>query len=101
MLILKREIGRGCVMAKTNHVRGYADDRDYSVPAGDWVCGKHGAANHRRGMKKGVNRANRNRQTQAIKKFLESDEYEDPKQFKVVPPSHDFTGHALYVRYGS
>lgn len=39
-------------MPKTNHERGFVDERDYRTPPGDFCRGKHGAAKDKRGEKK-------------------------------------------------
>jgi hypothetical protein len=80
-------------MPKVNHARNFKDLRDYRVPPGDWVCGKHGVANNRRGVKKGVNRANRTRERDLLHKSL-SNENIDPmlKIFKEIRPGHDYNG---------
>ena len=88
-------------MPKTNHLRNFTDERDYSVPEGDWACGKHGAANNRRGMKKGVNRVNRTRLNRVVKKLMADDETAVmPRQFKEVKAAHDHKGKSKYVTYG-
>lgn len=54
-------------MPKTNHNRNFVDERDYSVPPGDWTCGKHGAARNKRGLKKYKNSRARFKQNQQLK----------------------------------
>jgi hypothetical protein len=90
----------GVNVPKTNHNRDFIDERDYSVPAGDWACGKQGARNQRRGAKKGVNGVNRTRQTQVTNKMANGDEdIMMPVEFQEINKAHDYNGKARYVRY--
>jgi hypothetical protein len=87
-------------MPKTNHNRHFTDARDYTVPGGDWACGKHGAANQRRGAKKGINGHNRTTGNTALRYAVAHDEEFFPiKEFKRVAKAHDWNGKAIYVTY--
>lgn len=87
-------------MPKINHNRGFIDERDYTVPAGDWACGKHGAANQRRGAKKGINRRNRSIENRNLRYAVYHDEEFMPiKAYQEVKAAHDYNGKAMYVRY--
>lgn len=61
-------------MSKTNHQRNFVDTKDYSVPPGDHVNGKHGAAKKRKGYKKFLNSRNRFHQNSIIQKLSDEDE---------------------------
>jgi len=56
-------------MPKTNHRRGFKDEKDYSTPPGDFTNGKHGAANNRRGAKKFANSRTRFHENSALRAF--------------------------------
>jgi hypothetical protein len=89
-------------MPKVNHNRGFKDERDYTVPGGDFANAKRGARQQRKGTKEGVNRVDRSRANQRVKNALVHDECEDlelPVARKRVPKAHDYDGKAVYVRY--
>lgn len=59
-------------MPKTNHSRDFVDERDYTVPPGDWTNGKHGAARNKRGAKKYIISRKRFAENQETKKVLKT-----------------------------
>lgn len=89
-------------MPKVNHRRDFKDERDYTIPGGDFANAKRGARQQRKGVKEGVNRVDRSRVNQVVKNALVHDELEDmvvPVPLKAVPKAHDYRGKAVYVRY--
>jgi hypothetical protein len=84
-------------MPKTNHNRNFRDERDYTVPGGDFCRGKHGAAKNKRGQKKFRRSRQRFHQNQQVTAMVDED-------VSLMPTKHDnvLKGHSkLRVTSGS
>lgn len=76
-------------MPKTNHNRNFRDERDYTVPGGDFCRGKHGAAKSKRGQKKFRRSRQRFHQNQQVTAMVDED-------VSLMPTKHDkvLKGHS-------